>query len=193
VNLAEFLRSGAAAAVQWLTAPATLALFAWRRLAEQTADRAGLIACQRIADAEAALNKLALGSEPLFAQIDKEEYLRQTAELATGQAKLALALQDHPYTARRVAALRDWAASDAYAAIWRDLPPGSAISSTASLDPRVRSWAERLGAGTAEAIYEGSAALSRTRDTLRGLAGRLGTGQAPRPSPAAAGADEEPV
>jgi Zn-dependent protease with chaperone function len=175
VNLAEFLRSGAAASVQWLAAPAMLSLFAWQRYAEQTADRAGLIACQRIADAEAALIKLALGSSELFSQIDVDEYLRQTEGLTTGQAKLALALQNHPYTAQRVASLRAWAASDAYRALWEAspgdgrlpaLPPG-AERYAEPLNPRVQEWAERCGTRAAEAVHAGVATLRRAQEQLR--------------------------
>lgn len=196
VNLAEFLRSGAAASVQWLAAPAMLSLFAWQRYAEQTADRAGLIACQRIADAEAALIKLALGSSELFSQIDIDEYLRQTEGLTTGQAKLALALQNHPYTAQRVASLRGWAASDAYRALWEAppaLPPG-AERYAEPLNPRVQEWAERCGTRAAEAVHAGVATLRRAQEQLRDFAAPLRRAEVAPAGPApTVRPDEEPV
>jgi Zn-dependent protease with chaperone function len=196
VNLAEFLRSGAAASVQWLAAPAMLSLFAWQRYAEQTADRAGLIACQRIADAEAALIKLALGSSELFSQIDVDEYLRQTEGLTTGQAKLALALQNHPYTAQRVASLRAWATSDAYRALWEAppaLPPGPERYAE-PLNPRVQDWAERCGTRAAEAVHAGVATLRRAQEQLRDLAAPLRRAEVAPAGPApTVRSDEEPV
>jgi Zn-dependent protease with chaperone function len=195
VNLAEFLRTGAAATVQWLAAPALLSLFAWQRYAEQTADRAGLIACQRIEDAEAALIKLALGSSELFSQIDVEEYLRQTEGLATGQAKIALALQNHPFTAQRVAALRAWAASDAYRALWEAPPalPSGAGRYAEPLNPRVQEWAERTGARVADAVHSAAVALRRAQEGVRGLAAPLRPQTAPAGPPPSATPEEEPV
>jgi Zn-dependent protease with chaperone function len=195
VNLAEFLRTGAAATVQWMAAPALLSLFAWQRYAEQTADRAGLIACQRIEDAEAALIKLAVGSPELFSQIDVEEYLRQTEGLATGQAKLALALQNHPYTAQRVAALRAWAASEAYRALWEAPPalPAGTGTHTEALNPQVQEWAERCGVRAAEAIHTGAAALRRAQESLRGLTAPHRPATVPAGPAPTARPDEEPV
>lgn len=185
LNLAEFLRSGAAAALQWVAAPAVLALFAWQRVAERTADRAGLIACGRLEDAEAALIKLALGSAQLFAQIDREEYLRQTETLGAAQARLALLLQNHPYTAERVAALRVWAASDAYRALWEPRP--TETEAVRGVSPLL-SAAERLGARAAEATYTAAVAARRARAGLQGIAGGRRSY-----SPPTAAVDEEPV
>jgi Zn-dependent protease with chaperone function len=183
MNLAEFLRTGAAAALQWVASPALLALYAWQRWAEQTADRAGLIACGRVEDAEAALIKLALGSAQLFSQIDRAEYLRQTEGLHGGQARLALALQNHPYTAQRVEALRAWSESDAYHALWQ--PETPAPENSSGVSPLLAA-AERAGARAAEAIY-GAASAAR-----RGRAGRQERTGARAPSPSAR-PDEEPV
>jgi Zn-dependent protease with chaperone function len=191
VNLAEFLRTGASVAVQWAAAPALLALFAWQRTAERTADRAGVIACQNVSAAEAALIKLALGSAPLFAEIDREEYLRQTETLRAGQARLALALQNHPYTAERVAALRAWAASDAYRALWEPRP-SVAAGTEESASPLVTA-AGRAGARAAEAVYGVTAAARRARAGLDEITGALRSSP-PRTAPGAtASPDEEPV
>jgi Zn-dependent protease with chaperone function len=187
VNLAEFLRTGTSVALQWIAAPAMLALFAWQRTAERTADRAGLIACQNLPDAEAALIKLALGSAPLFAQIDREEYLRQTESLKAGQARLALALQNHPYTAERVAALRAWAASDAYRALWE--PEAAVSEAERSLSGSV---AERAGARVAGAMHGAGTAVRRARARLQETAGVLRPSAFSPPAPTAS-PDEEPV
>lgn len=185
LNLAEFLRTGATIALQWAAAPAALALFAWQRFAEHTADRAGLIACQRIEDAQTALIKLALGSQRLFEQLDVEEYLLQNGSLDEMPARAVLALQGHPFTARRVLTLREYVASPEYAELWTVRRPSTTVEEPPSTFERV---GQAVASAAAEAGSQGRAVAQNLKDRLQG---KLGGGtEAP---PTDAREDEEPV
>jgi hypothetical protein len=187
LNMAEYLRRGATLALQWAAAPAALALFAWQRFAELTADRAGFIVCQRIEDAQSALIKLALGSQRLFEQVDVEEYLRQNGTLDELPARAVLALQGHPFTARRVLTLREFAASPEYAALWT-------ARSAAASPAADRSTLERVGqavaAAAAEASSQGRAITHHLKERLQSS---LRGGDPDEPPPVEAREDEEPV
>lgn len=107
LNAAWFLAQGAAAYFgRVILLPARMALEAWMRKAELTADRAGLICCQDPEVASLALIKLALGSLGLMSQINIEEYLRQSEELRGGYGPLAEFFQTHPFIANRIQELR---------------------------------------------------------------------------------------
>jgi Zn-dependent protease with chaperone function len=196
LNLAEFLRTGAALAVQWAAAPAALALFAWQRYAEHTADRAGFIACQRLEDAQSALIKLALGSQRLSAEVNVEEYLRQAGQLDTLPARAAVALQGHPYTARRVVALRAYARSSDYAALWGDGVPDS--HDATSIAP-IHRLGRVLGAAAAECKLYGRVAGSLVQRRFRRTVQSIPLAEALRIVPpgderhSEARPDEEPV
>jgi len=107
LNAAWFLAQGAAAYLgRVVLLPARMALEAWMRKAEFTADRAGLICCQDPQVAAMSLIKLALGSLSLVSQVNVEEYLRQTEELRGGYGPLAEFFQTHPFIANRIQELR---------------------------------------------------------------------------------------
>jgi Zn-dependent protease with chaperone function len=182
LNLAEFLRTRAKLALQWVAAPAALALFSWQRFAELTADRAGLIACQRVEAAQSALIKLALGSQRLFEQVDVEEYLRQNGTLDDLPARAVLALQGHPFTARRVLALREYVRSATYAALWQ---PRGAAPAEEVLPP-----SPGVGYAAAEAGSPGRSITQQLRDRISTSLGGSHGGKAPRVE---ARHDEEPV
>jgi Zn-dependent protease with chaperone function len=181
LNMAEYLRRGATLALQWAAAPAALALFSWQRYAEHTADRAGLIVCQRIEDAQSALIKLALGSQRLFEQVDVEEYLLQNGTLDELPARAVLALQGHPFTARRVLSLREYIATPDYAALWSTRP----ASSSPAEPPTTL---DRVGRAVAAAGSQGRAVAHRLKDRLESLRGN--TDESPMVE---AREDEEPV
>jgi Zn-dependent protease with chaperone function len=186
LNLAEFLRTGATIALQWAAAPAALALFAWQRFAEHTADRAGLITCQRIDDAQSALIKLALGSQRLFEQVNVEEYLRQNGSLDGLPARAVLALQGHPFTARRVLALREYVASPEYTALWSThRPPAS--------PPEAPSTLERVGQAVVAAATEAGSQGRAAAQTLKGRLQNTLRGGSEAPPLVEAREDEEPV
>ncbi|HAI21363.1 MAG TPA: hypothetical protein DCM14_05655, partial [Clostridiales bacterium UBA8153] len=104
---AWFLAQGAAAYLgRVVLLPARMALEAWMRKAEFTADRAGLLCCQDPQVASLALIKLALGSLSLVSQINVEEYLKQSEELRGGYGPVAEFFQTHPFIANRIQELR---------------------------------------------------------------------------------------
>lgn len=106
-----YLNVAAAFYVRWIVQPAVIALNAWSRRAEITGDRAGLLCVKDPRVAEAALVKLALGSQKLYAELDIEAYLAQLAEGRRNLARLGEAFRDHPYLPKRIEALRHFARS----------------------------------------------------------------------------------
>jgi Zn-dependent protease with chaperone function len=109
LNAAWFLAQGAAAYFgRIILIPARMALDAWMRKAELTADRAGLLACQDLEQATLALIKLALGSRALLSRINLEEYLRQSEELGRGYGPLAELFETHPFIANRIRELHEF-------------------------------------------------------------------------------------
>ncbi|HEY3314565.1 MAG TPA: M48 family metalloprotease [Bacillota bacterium] len=104
---------------QLLVIPARAALETWRRSAELTADRAGLIAAQDLRTSSMALIKLAVGSKELASRLNYDEYLRQIEQAE--QHTLAGPVQtfaSHPMVARRVRRLKEWSESPAYRSLW---------------------------------------------------------------------------
>jgi len=89
----------------WMMQPVTLSLAAWARRSEVTADRAGLLCCQRPEAAKHALIKAALGSQKLYEQIDVDEFLGQVGKIKKTIGRFAELFQSHPYLPKRVQAL----------------------------------------------------------------------------------------
>jgi Zn-dependent protease with chaperone function len=100
--------------VQWIVAPAVLALNHWSRRAEITADRAGLLCCRDLEAAERVMVKFAIGSQQLFEQLDKDEYLKQYEQGKASFGRLAEMGQSHPYLTKRIQSLRMFAESAYY-------------------------------------------------------------------------------
>lgn len=90
---------------------AKAALLAWSRRSEITADRTGLIACQDLNSAQRALALIELGEPELVDQIDIEE-LEQHGTKGIGQ--LRELFHEHPYTTKRLKAIKIFAASHLY-------------------------------------------------------------------------------
>ena len=104
-----------------------IALMRWKRMAELTADRAGLLACQ---DADVALRtmmKLAGLSPKYFPSINTEDFIRQAKEFESMDAdKLTLLAkwlstigEAHPWTVMRAQQLLQWVDSGEYEAVLR--------------------------------------------------------------------------
>jgi Zn-dependent protease with chaperone function len=91
-----------------------LAFLWWNRACEHSADRAGLLACQRPDKAVSALLKVGLG----FTARSPEELEHIVAQLLAREADLTAsvgeALGTHPNIARRIGELRRYAASRGY-------------------------------------------------------------------------------
>ncbi len=86
----------------------------WSRKAEYTADRGGLIASHDLVYAVSALAKLTVGKE-LFKKMNLDHLLHQLHELdQDGLTKLTELFASHPYTVRRIRALKAFYESDAY-------------------------------------------------------------------------------
>lgn len=110
------------AASSFLAGPTTLllkgldlALLAWFRKSEYTADRAGLLVCGDLDAARRAMIKLSLGSRKLFDSLNLEEYMRQLEELDEEKiGKWSELLLDHPFGVRRVRNLEEFYDSDIY-------------------------------------------------------------------------------
>ena len=100
--------------LQWIVAPAVLALNHWSRRAEITADRAGLLCCNDLGVAERVMVKFAVGSQQLFQQIDMDEYLKQAEQGKQNLGRLAELGQSHPYVTKRIQSLRLFAESAYY-------------------------------------------------------------------------------
>ena len=170
MTIAQFLGSGTARIVEVLATALivpmlvvkslTVALNAWSREAEKTADRAGYLATLSPDASLRALVLLAAGSRRLMSEMNLSEYLSQRVGLNTVQAKIDLWLgkHDHPHTVERVRSLVEFI----------DSPLGR--SSTQKMRARFgepRQWLER---NQAHSIASGS-------DNTRTLA--LGSGGAP--------------
>ncbi len=109
LNAAWLLAQGAAAYLgRVILIPAQMALDAWMRKAELTADRAGLICAQELEHCQLSLIKLALGSESLLSRINLDEYLQQADDLRDGYGPLAELFQTHPFIANRISQLRQF-------------------------------------------------------------------------------------
>ena len=110
----HYLTSAAAFYVRWIVQPAILALRAWSRRAEITCDRAGLLCVKDLEVANAAMVKLALGSQKLYKDLKIDEYVKQLDEGRKGIGRLTELLRSHPYVPKRIEALRLFSESEYY-------------------------------------------------------------------------------
>jgi Zn-dependent protease with chaperone function len=100
------------------------ALIQWRRRAELSADRAGLLAVQNPMTTISVLMKLAGGSHRLVDELDPEQFLEQarhyTEEMDKGMVERFYRLiadlyqGNHPFAVERAKELDEWANSAAY-------------------------------------------------------------------------------
>lgn len=102
----HYLRTAAMLLLQWVAAPAVVALNSWSRYAEITCDRAGLLVVKDAKIATRVFLKLAVGSRSLFEEMDVDAYLEQLPDAREGAGRFAELLATHPYVPKRIAALR---------------------------------------------------------------------------------------
>jgi hypothetical protein len=122
----------------YLSPAIQLALNAWSRRAEITADRAGLLSCGDIRVAEMALVRLVLGFEKQE-KLDFEEFLDQLEiiENERSQAVYSELFASHPFIFKRIKALRLFSASEMYHDITGKLPTPSNLLNDAQLNLKV--------------------------------------------------------
>lgn len=108
-----------------LSMPLQVALLDWMRMAEYSADRAAILGIQDPEAVFSALFKLTGGSPKVFAQMDRDEYLKQAELYAPPEDKgldrwLKSAIETektHPIPVLRAREALAWGASDEYRAI----------------------------------------------------------------------------
>ena len=101
-----FLQRLAEAFVGPFVWPARMALTAWRRRGEITADRASLLCTQQPRVCEKSLAKLALGSRTLYDELNVEAFLSQYDGIREGVGRIEEAFASHPWLPKRILALR---------------------------------------------------------------------------------------
>ncbi len=109
-----YLKHMASMFLKWIVAPAELALSGWKRRAEITCDRAGLLCCKDVGVSTRALAKLALGSAKLYDEFNVEEFANQYEEGKEGFGKVAELTASHPWLSKRMRALQVFAESELY-------------------------------------------------------------------------------
>lgn len=97
-----------------ILAPAEIALSGWKRRAELTCDRAGLLCAKDLGVAKQALAKLALGSTKLYNEFNLEEFENQYEEAKGDPGRFAEIAQSHPWLSKRLRALAAFAESELY-------------------------------------------------------------------------------
>ena len=122
LTLLYALRSGLASVLagplQLTIKGVDLAILAWMRKSEYTADRAGLIVCRDLQIAKRTLMKIHLGSKKLFDQVDLEEYERQIEELDEEKIGKWSELElSHPFGVRRLRNIEEFYQDPAYTEI----------------------------------------------------------------------------
>jgi Zn-dependent protease with chaperone function len=95
-----------------------LFMLRWSRCAEVTCDRAGLICCGNLQAAEQSLIKLVAGGSAKLTDIDVNEYLKQLKQIRSAPASMLEFQSTHPLIAKRIEALRVFAACEVLHA-WR--------------------------------------------------------------------------
>lgn len=110
----HFLTQMAGVFVQWIVAPATMALRAWSRRAEITCDRAELLCTKNLEVSQRSLAKLALGSQKLYEQLDLDVFLEQHAESQEGIGRVRELFATHPWLPKRLLAIRAFSESALY-------------------------------------------------------------------------------
>lgn len=109
-----FLTNLTSVFVEWIAFPAELALQAWSRICEVSADRAALLVSKDIDVSVRANIKLALGSQKLYDQINVEEYMTQYEDGKTGMGRFFELYNSHPILPKRCASLKVFAETELY-------------------------------------------------------------------------------
>jgi Peptidase family M48 len=109
-----YLTNMASIFLQWIVAPAKLALNGWSRRAEITCDRAGLLCSKDLEVSTRALAKLALGSTKLYGEFSVDEFVKQYEDGKDSVGKYTELTASHPFLPKRLVALRAFAESELY-------------------------------------------------------------------------------
>lgn len=113
-----------------------VALSRWHRLAELTADRAGLLVVDDLEAARTALLRAGLGTSP---EVSAEDYVHQRhAHADGGPARWAELLSDRPWLHKRLQALELWSRSERFATLGGTPPDGADLLDDEALDREVR-------------------------------------------------------
>ncbi|HEY3354713.1 MAG TPA: M48 family metallopeptidase [Polyangia bacterium] len=107
----HLLAEGGGFVVKWASQPAILALRAWARRADVTADRAGLLCTRDLAASISAVLVLALGSRERYREINVAEYLTELVASNERLGRLGTLTKDQPRLPQRLEALRVFARS----------------------------------------------------------------------------------
>jgi Zn-dependent protease with chaperone function len=107
----HLLADGGGWLVKWASQPSILALRAWARRADVTADRAGLVCTRDLAGSISALIVLALGSRAKYAETHVGEYLQDLVASNERLGRLGALAKDQPNLPQRLEALRIFARS----------------------------------------------------------------------------------
>lgn len=111
-----------------------LALSRWHRVAELTADRAGLLVAGDLDAARKALLRCALGDA---ATLSVEDYLHSNRAQDPGPGRWSELLADRPWLHKRIRALELWSRSEPYVALG-GTPTAQPLIDAATLERRTR-------------------------------------------------------
>jgi len=113
-----------------------VALSRWHRLAELTADRAGLLVVDDLEAARTALLRCGLGTTP---GVSAEDYVHQNRQSQDGgPGRWAELLSDRPWLHKRLQALQLWQRSERFAALGGTPPEGVDLLDDEALDREIR-------------------------------------------------------
>ena len=114
LTIARILELGTFGVLGMLASPLKLAIEAWAREGEFTADRAGLLIADDIGAAISAMLMFAVGSRKLVSEINLKSYMEQGQGLNDIYAKINLWFggKTHPYIVNRVAHIVDFVSSE---------------------------------------------------------------------------------
>ena len=121
-----------------LRATAGVPLMAWSRRSEVTADRAGLLCCGELRNAERGLLRLITGLADVD-RVDMEDYLRRSREVEDFHrtSQFQALFTTHPLIPKRIEALRLFANSELYYDLTgKPRPAGVVLLSRQELDRR---------------------------------------------------------
>lgn len=113
-----------------------VALSRWHRLAELTADRAGLLVVDDLDVARTALLRAGLGTTP---DVSAEDYVHQNrASQDGGPGRWAELLSDRPWLHKRLQALELWSRAEGFVALGGTAPDGAVLLDDESLAREIR-------------------------------------------------------
>lgn len=112
-TIAKFIATGLGALAASLFHPLSMAISAWQREGELTADRAGVIVCQNPEASLKAIAMLAVGSRKMLAEMNLASYLGQSLANKSFHADFdrVFSARSHPYLSTRAEKLVEFVRS----------------------------------------------------------------------------------